>query len=120
MIGVIVWSSESREKAVIWCEDQAALAYLQGRGEMADPRHWPQPGDLVELEAEMIGNLRHARKVALLSEQSRPDLPRMLEQQAGTQAAPRLKLVASRDAGRVADDGDDVAARHALRICAAG
>lgn len=78
MIGVVVWSSVDKEKAVIWCEDHAALAYLQGREHLANPEFWPRPGDLVELESEIIGALRNARRVSLLSEQEYADLPGML------------------------------------------
>lgn len=119
MIGVIVWSSEAREKAVIWCEDQASLAYLQGRGSLADQGRWPQPGDLVELECETVGALRHARHVMLLSEQGCPELPRLLGQKAASQSAPRLKLVATHDDPAPADDCDRPAI-HIPRISAAG
>lgn len=120
MIGVIVWSSEAREKAVIWCEDQASLAYLQGRNSLTDPMRWPEPGDLVELECETIGALRHARQVALLSEQSCPELPRLLGQQAESRPETHLKLVVSRDeTGEAADCGQHAIAR-AARISAAG
>ena len=50
MIGVILWSSPPKEKAVIWCEDHGALAYLQGQENLAFPGEWPEAGDLVELE----------------------------------------------------------------------
>lgn len=95
MIGVVVWSSGSREKAIIWCEDQATLAYLQGHANFAGPV-WPQPGDLVELETRTVGNLRHALQVTMLSEQGCPDLPRLL---ADTPPAPRpaLRVVAQQD-----------------------
>ncbi|MDM7458662.1 MAG: hypothetical protein P3W94_004770 [Paracoccus sp. (in: a-proteobacteria)] len=106
MIGVVVWSNETREKAIIWCEDQATLAYLQGRENLADSRAaWPQPGDLVELDTQTIGNLRHALDVSLLSERGCPDLPRILSATAtdtsgaaGDQA--KLRLVASRETNR--------------------
>lgn len=93
MIGVIVWSSADREKAVIWCEDHAALAYLQGHENLTNPGRWPQPGDLVELESEMAGQLRHARRVTLISEREYAHLPELLRGCAPTE--PRLRLVAS-------------------------
>lgn len=94
MIGVIVWSSAGREKAVIWCEDHAALAYLQGRENLTSPAAWPQPGDLVELESETVGMLRHARRVTLISEREFAHLPELLRTCA-TPAEPHLRLVAS-------------------------
>ena len=47
MIGVILWSSPAKEKAVIWCEDHGSLAYLQGRDNLAFACDWPDAGDLV-------------------------------------------------------------------------
>ncbi|MCF3972789.1 hypothetical protein [Paracoccus salsus] len=98
MIGVVVWSSSAREKAVIWCEDHASLAYLQGSANLLDPASWPEPGDLLELESEMIGDLRHARRVSVLSEQGFPHLPELLSQ---AQPSPvrdtHLRVVATRD-----------------------
>ncbi|MBU3030524.1 hypothetical protein [Paracoccus marinaquae] len=83
MIGVVVWSNAEKEKAVVWCEDQASLAYLQGRVELLAPGRWPEPGDLVELDSELIGNLRHARRVSVLSERGCPQLPELLRSSGG-------------------------------------
>lgn len=93
MIGVVVWSNTCREKAVIWCEDQAELAYLQGAANLLEQGFWPQPGDLLELECEMIGTLRHARNVSRLSGQRCPELPRLLHEQAEPKPEPHLRLV---------------------------
>lgn len=80
MIGVVVWSNAAREKAVIWCEDHAALAYLQGQENLTTSDIWPEPGDLLELDTEVVGNLRHARSVSMVAEQCRVDLPALLMQ----------------------------------------
>lgn len=93
MIGVVVWSSAAREKSVIWCEDQGALAYLQGAGNMIDARNWPEPGDLVELEEEMQGALRCARSVTLLSERHCPELADILRKSIDPCPEPLLRLV---------------------------
>lgn len=99
MIGVVVWSSETREKAVIWCEDHAALAYLQGWENLVRGGRWPSPGDLVELEGELVGNLRHARRVSMMTEQGCSQLPDLLRASAAPVQAPaeqpRLRLVAT-------------------------
>ncbi|MGP9804561.1 hypothetical protein [Paracoccus sp. NSM] len=98
MIGVVVWANASREKAIIWCEDQATLAYLQGRTNLVDAEgRWPEPGDLVELETQTIGNLRHALVVSMLSEQSCPQLPRLLAEAQPEQPEARLRVVNLRD-----------------------
>ena len=99
MIGVVVWSNAEREKAVIWCEDHASLAYLQGRENLAHAACWPQPGDLVELETRTVGNLRHALNVTMLSEKSCLQLPRILADSQQQQASrPALRVVAHQDA----------------------
>lgn len=94
MIGVVVWSCKERQKAVIWCEDQASLAYLQGSENLHSGPGWPQPGDLVELESETIGELRHARNVQVLSEQGCASLPEMLRN-TSEPAEPQLRVVSS-------------------------
>ena len=101
MIGVVVWSSADREKAVIWCEDHAALAYLQGRENLTNAAHWPQPGDLVELESEVVGALRNARRVTMLSEQEFAHLPGLLR--SSTPAEPHLRVVASNPMSEIRD-----------------
>ncbi|WP_234853773.1 fumarylacetoacetate hydrolase family protein [Paracoccus everestensis] len=112
MIGVVVWSSAEREKAVIWCEDHAALAYLQGRDNLAHPACWPQPGDLVELESEVIGALRNARRVTMLSEQEFAHLPAMLRATTPP-AEPHLRIVSSAPEAR-----EQLATQPELRIAA--
>lgn len=97
MIGVVVWSNAEREKSVIWCEDHGALAYLQGRENLGSGHAaWPEAGDLLELETEIIGPLRHARAVALISERHCPQLPAVLLREAAS-GEPHLRLVASQD-----------------------
>ena len=91
MIGVVVWSSEDRQKAVIWCEDHGALAYLQGRADLVGDQMWPDAGDLLELESETIGALRHARNVSILSDRRCAQLPEMLRAQITPE--PKLRLV---------------------------
>ena len=75
MIGVVIWSSEATRKAVIWCEDQGPLAYLRGCDSLLDDVDWPVPGDLLQLECEIIGSLRHARAVSLIAPRVCPQLP---------------------------------------------
>lgn len=98
MIGVVVWSNVAKEKAVVWCEDQGSLAYLQGRADLLNTHAWPEPGDLLELETEVIGNLRHARQVSVLSEQGCPELPQLLRAAApADRREPHLRVVATRE-----------------------
>lgn len=81
MLGVVVWSNEKRSKAVIWCEDQGALAYLAGTTNLVLQADWPEVGDLVELECILEGGLRLARQVRLLSPGAGAALPHALQAQ---------------------------------------
>lgn len=98
MIGVIMWSSAAKAKAVIWCEDHAALAYLQGVENLTGPGAWPEVGDLVELECDTLDGMRYARSVNVISGQKRTELPGLLRSMNETQNAqkrPVLRVVSS-------------------------
>ncbi|MCV2446116.1 hypothetical protein [Paracoccus sp. DMF] len=101
MIGVILWSSPAKEKAVIWCEDHGALAYLQGQESLVFPGDWPEAGDLVELEIETIKDLRHARSVSLVSGNKRSELPSLLRGIGEKPEMPRpvLRVISNPDSG---------------------
>lgn len=62
MIGVVLWSDRSRLKAVIWCEDNGALAYLRDSIDFREAK-WPETGDIVAFRPEAEGELRLAREV---------------------------------------------------------
>ncbi|MDS9466139.1 hypothetical protein RGQ15_00915 [Paracoccus sp. MBLB3053] len=98
MIGVILWSNAAREKAVIWCDDHAALAYLEGVANLLPDTTWPEAGDLVELEFETINGLRHARRVFLVAGNNRSDLPGLLRDIHQPKAGqPALRVVSNDD-----------------------
>lgn len=97
MIGVTLWSNAGKEKAVIWCEDHAALAYLQGRDNLVSGHSWPEAGDLVELECETVEALRLARQVSLVSGIKRSELPGLLSEmgQGGPDGQPFLRVISN-------------------------
>ncbi|MFB9225120.1 hypothetical protein [Paracoccus cavernae] len=84
MIGVIVWSSAVKRKAVIWCEDQGPLAYLHGLDNVLGGDEWPVTGAMVALESEVRNELRHAFNVRVLDETQMSELPGMLREVGGT------------------------------------
>lgn len=83
MIGVIVWSSAVKRKAVIWCEDQGPLAYLHGLDNVLGGDEWPATGAMVALESEVRNELRHAFNVRVLDESQMSELPGMLREVGG-------------------------------------
>lgn len=96
MIGVVIWSNEANRKAVIWCEDQGPLAYLRDCDSLTEQADWPVPGDLLRLECETIGNLRHAHSVCLIAPRVCPQLPEVLLGEASRPGS-HLHVVASRN-----------------------
>ncbi|UXU75141.1 MULTISPECIES: hypothetical protein [unclassified Paracoccus (in: a-proteobacteria)] len=112
MIGVILWSSPARQKAVIWCEDHGALAYLKGTEDLMTAAAWPEAGDLVELEVEMLDGLRHARAVHVVDGNRRPELPGLLRSMSekSTDNRPVLRVI----------PGGEPEYRPPLKVAAAG
>ena len=108
MIGVVIWSSEASQKAVIWCEDQGPLAYLRGCDGLLEQIDWPVPGDLLRLECETVGNLRHAHSVSIIAPKACPQLPDALMGQTNRPAS-HLHVISRSDAWplrSVPADGD--------------
>lgn len=108
MIGVVVWTDQALEKAVIWCEDHSDLAYyVRSETEQMGPQNGidfagasrRQPaegqgtgsegmqglpldirkGDLVLFDAFYEGDCRMARNVRLVQEDSHPMLAECLQ-----------------------------------------
>ena len=79
MIGVVIWGAEDSETAVIWCEEQASMVYLNGRDHLRDATWWPGPGDLVELDNELAGNRRHARRDSRVPQARKSDVPQEIK-----------------------------------------
>lgn len=93
MIGVVIWSDDSSEKAVIWCEDQGALAFLDGADNLTVPAKWPAAGDLMDFECEDAEGLRRASSATVVATGACPSLPEALLGQTNRPAS-HLRLVA--------------------------
>lgn len=80
MYGVVIWSDEDEQKAVIWCEDHGDLAfYRQADG---DGRLSLDAGDWVQFDLTMEQQMRYALNPRLVAEGVYADL-------ADSLAAPR-------------------------------
>ncbi|WP_189368519.1 hypothetical protein [Tateyamaria omphalii] len=75
MIGVILWSDPSTEKAVIWCEDQGDLAFLSRDNCSALPDDFFDVGDMVEFDVFAERNMRKVSRANLLRQTHDTSLP---------------------------------------------
>lgn len=72
----MVWSNRAQKRAVIWCDNQGGLAYLND-GEQFRDEGWPEVGDTVRLKGHYDAGLTYARNVSrmgsLETQQPPPD-----------------------------------------------
>ena len=61
MLGVVLWSDSTENKAVIWCEDHGELAYFNGECGTVLEGTGLDAGDLVQFDMELKSELRLAR-----------------------------------------------------------
>lgn len=78
MLGVVLWSDVTDRKAVIWCEDQGDLAYLNGSECPLRSEAFFDAGDLVQFDMEMHQSTRVANNPRLVIEKAGPSLPDVL------------------------------------------
>ncbi len=72
MFGVVLWSDEQEQKAVIWCEDHGDLAFYSNTGDGS--RHVLDAGDWVQFDMTMERHQRFAHNPRLVYEGVYPDL----------------------------------------------
>jgi len=71
MYGVVLWTDQRLNRAVIWCEDHGDLAFYKGAkgGDAA-----MAAGDLVEFDLRDTGDIRFADTPRLITQRSHPTL----------------------------------------------
>ena len=74
MLVVVLWSDAADRKAVIWCEDQGDLAYVNAPDEVLDTDDFFDAGDLVQFDMEMAHSMRYASNTRLVIEKARLSL----------------------------------------------
>jgi len=89
MLGVVLWSDVSDRKAVIWCEDQGDLAYVNAGDAVLDNGDFFDAGDLVQFEVETSRTMRYANNPRLVIEKAGKALPEALKSNGVT--APSLQ-----------------------------
>lgn len=71
MYGVVLWTDQRENRAVIWCEDHGDLAFYRGtKGEDAAMA----AGDLIEFDLRDGGDMRLADTPRLVTRHSHPTL----------------------------------------------
>ncbi len=93
MYGVVLWSDESDQKAVFWCEDHGDLAFFAGSPSCQSTNF--DAGDLVEFEVTSTSKLRTATNPRVVQQKLDVDLPAKLIDQAKVLPAvqPSAKIV---------------------------
>lgn len=87
MFGVVLWTDENDEKAIIWCEDQGDLAYYsQHDGEDHNPVAL-DAGDLIQFDLCEERNCRMARHLCRVETCHAPSLAHDLRRQRHHNAA---------------------------------
>ena len=61
MLGVVLWSDNTENTAVIWCEDHGELAYFSGNQGIPVGDVTLDAGDLVQFDLQQHQNLRMAQ-----------------------------------------------------------
>ena len=79
MLGVVLWSDVSDRKAVVWCEDQGDLAFVNGKDQGFAHGDFFDAGDLIQFDMKMQDKTRLAFNPRLVAEQAGPSLPTALK-----------------------------------------
>lgn len=82
MMGVVLWSDASDRKAVIWCEDQGDLAFLNSKEPLLDGEVFFDAGDVVQFDMEIQATMRRAHNPRLVVERAGVGLPEALRDRA--------------------------------------
>lgn len=90
MLGVVLWSDASDRKAVIWCEDQGDLAYVNASDDVLWTDDFFDAGDLVQFEVELSHSMRLANNPRLVIEKAGSALPDVLRQELSEMSKPQI------------------------------
>ena len=88
MYGVVLWSDQAEQKAVIWCEDHGDLAYYGGSASSLFDGPVLDAGDLIEFQLLESATLRLVRNPELIAEQHAPEIAERLKATAEPVSSP--------------------------------
>jgi hypothetical protein len=96
MFGVVLWSAEHEQKAVIWCEDHGNLAFYTEKQSSLHDGIALDAGDLFSFELYEDDNLRYAQNPKLVSQGEYDDLAGRVRKQGGHTKTQCAKTPAAR------------------------
>lgn len=100
MYGVVLWSDEVQNRAVIWCEDHGDLAYFEAGQDWHGAVPGMSPGDLVTFDLSVERLMRVARNPRLVATEEYPTLASDLRR-AGIAKEVEAELETSADASKI-------------------
>ncbi len=100
MYGVVLWTDQRENRAVIWCEDHGDLAFY--RGASGDDAAMAA-GDLVEFDLQDAGDMRLADMPRLVTRRSHPTLSAELKKAGSRMGAIHGEAPMPANNGRPAD-----------------
>ncbi|SEK86142.1 hypothetical protein SAMN04488032_107153 [Pacificibacter marinus] len=92
MFGIVLWSDPKRQKAIVWCEDCAKLAYASASDIMIDDSETLSIGDLVQFTLVTFGDFRGCTNLTLLDSKIAPNISEHLLR-AASNTQPNLRVV---------------------------
>jgi len=78
MMGVVIYISKDRQRAILWCEDHGPLAYVRREKALLDQELAIAIGDCVNFVARTDGDFRIGRKLELARLPPVSSLPALL------------------------------------------
>lgn len=94
MYGVVLWSDELEQNAVIWCEDHGELAYFSANDQSALSGLPLDAGDFIQFDVRTERDLRRARNLRLIGECQYPAIAERLTGRTGRRPAETGNVVA--------------------------
>lgn len=61
MLGVVVWAAKAHNTAIVWCEDQGDLAFIEMQAHSAVAPDTFGAGDLIQFDLEVKKDMRMAQ-----------------------------------------------------------
>ncbi|QYX55439.1 hypothetical protein K1T73_09985 [Roseovarius sp. SCSIO 43702] len=79
MYGVVLWSDDARNRAVVWCDDHGDLAFYRRTGGARAPMPFAA-GDLIQFDLKEAAEMRIVSRPRVVERESYPTLTHDLKQ----------------------------------------